>query len=41
MVHGQITIIEQDGEGHYPFAPQDRQPVVDFIFKRAAASGDP
>jgi hypothetical protein len=41
MVHGQITIIEQDGEGHYPLAPQDRQPVVDFITTRAAATGNP
>jgi pimeloyl-ACP methyl ester carboxylesterase len=38
---GQITIIEKEGEGHYPLAPKDRQPVVDFIIKRAAATGDP
>src|SRR5438876_1163607 len=37
---GQITIIEKEGEGHYPLAPKDRRPVVDFIIKRAAA-GNP
>jgi pimeloyl-ACP methyl ester carboxylesterase len=30
---GQITVIIQEGEGHYPLAPKDRQPVVDFILK--------
>ena len=34
---GQITVIEKEGEGHYPLAPKDRQPVVDFIVKCAAA----
>ena len=30
---GQITVIIKDGDGHYPLAPKDRQPVVDFIIK--------
>jgi pimeloyl-ACP methyl ester carboxylesterase len=30
---GQITVIVQEGQGHYPLAPKDRQPVVDFISK--------
>jgi len=28
---GQITVIMKEGVGHYPLAPQDPQPVVDFI----------
>jgi pimeloyl-ACP methyl ester carboxylesterase len=32
---GQITVILQPGEGHYPLAPRDPQPVVDFIVKNA------
>ena len=32
---GQITVIIQEGEGHYPLAPKDPQPVVDFIVKNA------
>ena len=38
---GQITVIEKEGEGHYPLAPKDRQPVVDFITKRVAAGNLP
>lgn len=30
---GQITVIIKDGEGHFPLAPRDPQPVVDFIVK--------
>lgn len=33
---GQIKVIIQDGEGHYPLAPHDPQPVVDFILKNVA-----
>jgi len=33
---GQITVIVKEGEGHYPLAPKDRQPVVDFIIKNIA-----
>ena len=28
---GQITVIVKEGEGHYPLAPKDLKPVVDFI----------
>ena len=30
---GQMTVIIKEGDGHYPLAPKDRQPVVDFIIK--------
>jgi len=33
---GQITVIIKEGEGHYPLAPKDPQPVVDFIVKNAS-----
>jgi pimeloyl-ACP methyl ester carboxylesterase len=32
---GHITVIIQEGQGHYPLAPRNRQPVVDFILKNA------
>jgi pimeloyl-ACP methyl ester carboxylesterase len=32
---GQITVIVKEGEGHFPTAPKDPQPVVDFITARA------
>jgi hypothetical protein len=35
---GQITVIIKEGEGHYPLAPKEPQPVVDFIIKRVAGS---
>jgi hypothetical protein len=28
---GSITVIVKEGEGHYPLAPKDPKPVVDFI----------
>jgi pimeloyl-ACP methyl ester carboxylesterase len=28
---GAMTVIVQDGEGHYPTAPRDLKPVIDFI----------
>ena len=31
---GQITVIVKEGVGHYPLAPKDPKPVVDFILKR-------
>lgn len=34
---GRIIIIIKEGAGHYPLAPMDRQPVVDFIIKHVAA----
>jgi len=33
---GQITVILKDGVGHYPLAPTDPQPVVDFIAQTAS-----
>jgi hypothetical protein len=30
---GKITVILKEGEGHYPLAPNDPKPVVDFITK--------
>jgi hypothetical protein len=30
---GQITVIVQEGDGHYPLAPKDAKPVLDFITK--------
>jgi hypothetical protein len=32
---GKIQVIVKEGEGHYPLAPQDPTPVVDFITKSA------
>jgi hypothetical protein len=32
---GQITVIVKEGEGHYPLAPKDPKPVVEFIVKNA------
>jgi pimeloyl-ACP methyl ester carboxylesterase len=32
---GQITVIVKEGEGHFPTAPNDVQPVVEFISARA------
>jgi hypothetical protein len=29
----------KEGEGHYPLAPNDQGPVVDFIIKRVADKG--
>ncbi|MBI3860260.1 MAG: alpha/beta hydrolase [Planctomycetia bacterium] len=34
---GQITVIIKEGERHYPLAPKELQPVVDFIINRVAA----
>jgi pimeloyl-ACP methyl ester carboxylesterase len=36
---GQIKIIIKEGEGHYPLAPKELHPVVDFITERVAAAG--
>jgi pimeloyl-ACP methyl ester carboxylesterase len=30
-----IVVIVKEGEGHYPLAPKDAQPVVDFIVKNS------
>ena len=32
-----MNLIIKEGEGHYPLAPKELHPVVDFIIKRAAA----
>lgn len=32
---GKITVIIKEGEGHYPLAPRDPKPVVDFIVGKA------
>jgi hypothetical protein len=32
---GQISIILNEGEGHYPLGPKDTKPVVDFITQKA------
>jgi sugar lactone lactonase YvrE/pimeloyl-ACP methyl ester carboxylesterase len=32
---GQITVILRDGEGHYPLAPRDPQPVVEFVVTKS------
>ena len=32
---GSITVIINEGAGHYPLAPRDTNPVVDFITQRA------
>src|SRR5439155_9926408 len=34
---GQVTVIVKDGEGHYPTAPKDPKPVVEFIVRRQTA----
>ena len=30
---GQITVIIKEGDGHYPLAPRDPQPVMEFILR--------
>jgi hypothetical protein len=35
---GRITVVVKDGEGHFPLAPKDPQPIVDFILKSVAAN---
>jgi hypothetical protein len=32
---GRITVIVQEGQGHYPTAPKNVQPIVDFIVGHA------
>jgi pimeloyl-ACP methyl ester carboxylesterase len=32
---GQIVVLIKEGEGHYPLAPRDTKPVVDFITENA------
>ena len=35
---GKITVLVQDGQGHYPLAPQDPKPAVDFITSNAVST---
>ncbi len=35
---GSMTVIVQEGLGHYPTAPKDPQPVVDFILRQQATN---
>ena len=34
---GQVTVVVQEGAGHFPTAPRDVKPVVDFIVGRQSA----
>ena len=36
---GSMTVIVQEGEGHYPTAPKDPKPVVDFIVGQQRPKG--
>ena len=38
---GLMTVIVKEGEGHYPLAPKEQQPVVDLIIKRVTPAGSP
>jgi len=31
---GAVTVIVKEGEGHYPTAPRDVKPVVEFIMEK-------
>jgi hypothetical protein len=37
---GEITVLINEGEGHYPLSPKNQQPVVDFIIKSVTARGN-
>jgi pimeloyl-ACP methyl ester carboxylesterase len=36
---GAVTVVVEDGKGHFPTAPRDVKPVVDFIVSRQPAGG--
>ena len=38
---GQIKVILNEGDGHYPLAPKDPAPIVDFIVKAALNAAGP
>jgi hypothetical protein len=38
---GQITLIVQEGVGHYPLAPKNVEPVVDFITQSVGLTSEP
>ncbi|HTL17862.1 MAG TPA: hypothetical protein VL793_11540, partial [Patescibacteria group bacterium] len=35
---GKITVLVQNGQGHYPLAPKDPKPAVDFIISNAVGT---
>jgi pimeloyl-ACP methyl ester carboxylesterase len=37
---GQISVIVQEGNGHYPLAPKNVEPVVEFISKSISTTGN-
>jgi len=39
-IGGAITVILNDGEGHYPLAPKNPKPAVDFIIEKARNAGE-
>jgi hypothetical protein len=36
---GSMTVIVQEGLGHYPTAPKDQKPVIDFILSQQESKG--
>jgi hypothetical protein len=38
---GAVTVVVEDGKGHFPTAPRDVKPVVDFIVRRQGAVDEP
>jgi pimeloyl-ACP methyl ester carboxylesterase len=38
---GQVTVLIDDGKGHFPTAPKDPKPVVDFIMARQTGKSPP
>ena len=36
---GSMAVIVQEGQGHYPTAPKDVRPVVDFIVRSQGPKG--
>lgn len=40
-LNGSITVIIQEGQGHYPTRPQAPQPIVDFILNRQRVESRP
>jgi pimeloyl-ACP methyl ester carboxylesterase len=38
---GAVTVVVEDGKGHFPTAPRDVKPVVDFIVSRQPRANEP
>jgi len=38
---GAVTVLIEDGKGHFPSSPRDVKPVVDFIVSRQPAANQP